>query len=638
MCGIAGLVGERAAAVDVQRMIAALAHRGPDDEQYLAGAGVAFGHRRLAIIDVVHARQPMASEDGRYWITFNGEIYNYRDLAPALAAERPLLTRSDTEVLLRSFMRRGLACLRDLRGMFAFGVFDAKTRRLVLARDHLGQKPLYYWHDGNRFAFASEIKALLALDSRLAELDPDALHEYLTLRFVSAPRSMFRNIKKLPPAHYLIFENGKIDVRPYWQLDFTRKHVTSFANAVEELDHHAQDAVRQHLVSDVPVGAFLSGGLDSSLIVGLMHKVTGRPFPTFTGDVAYKDHSEAPFARTVAEHYGVPNHSVAVQASLTRTLPHILWHLDEPADPLSLCLYSIAELARGHVKVVLGGDGGDELFGGYDRYYGNSYADYYALLPAAVRRRLFGPLVARLSGGSWYRSVEHRLKWLQYLAEARGGARYARSLRYFYVADEYRHRLYTPRLCKLVSAFHPERALAALYDGDNAREALDRMLMVDYRTRLPDHPLMILDRMTMAHGLEARSPFLDHRLAEYCASLPPRYKVRGHKLRRIERALAERYVPQQVLQRKKQGFSSSLPYLLDPEFLSMRAAVFRDSALVADGYLSASGIAAMVAEHTGKRQDHGQRLWLLASAELWYRLFMRGEHTSSVERALLAVA
>jgi asparagine synthase (glutamine-hydrolysing) len=391
-------------------------------------------------------------------------------------------------------------------------------------------------------------------------------------------------------------------------------------------------------VSDVPVGALLSGGLDSSLIVALMHKVTGSSFPTFTGDVPYQDRSELSYARAVAERYSMPNHSVEVEPSLTRMLPQILWYLDEPADPLSLCLYSIAELAHRHVKVVLGGDGGDELFGGYDRYYGNQLVDFYALLPASVRQRLFGPLVARLSGGNWYRSVAHRLKWLQYLAEAQGGARYARSLQYFYVADEHRQRLYTPRFCKLVSAFQPERALAEIYDGSSAREALDRMLAVDYRARLPDHPLMILDRMTMAHGLEARSPFLDHKLAEHCAGLPSKLKVRGFELRRIEKALAARYLPREIVRRKKQGFSSSLPYLLQAEFRSIHTGLFRDPALVADGYLSSSGLAALVHEHATGRQDHGQRIWLLVSAELWYRLFLRGEHASSVERALLAVA
>jgi len=637
MCGIAGLVGDGGLyGAEAARMAAALAHRGPDDAGQLEAPGVALAHRRLAIIDLARAKQPMASADGRFWLTFNGEIYNFRALARGLEREAPLRTSSDTEVLLRLLMRRGTAALRELRGMFAFAFYDCATRRLLLARDHLGQKPLYYVHAGNRLAFASEVKALLALDPSLAELDPDALHEYLTLRFVSPPRSMFRRIRKLPPGHYLSFEAGRVEIAPYWRLSFEPKRRITLSRAVDELDALLRDTVQEHLVSDVPVGAFLSGGLDSSLVAALMREVSGAPFPTFTGDVPYGSRSEQPYATAVAERYGLPNHSLEVRPSLARTLPRIVRQLDEPGDPLALCLYFIAELARRHVKVVLGGDGGDELFGGYDRYYGNAYASWYALLPAAVRRRVLAPLLDKLSGGRWYRSVGHRLKWLHALAEARGGDRYARSLSYFYVADRYRERLYTERFCAALTAFDPERAIAELYDGADASTPLDRMLSADSRVRLPDHPVMLLDRMTMAHGLEARSPFLDHRLAEHCARLPAELKVRGTRLRVIERALAERYLPRAVLARDKQGFSSPLPYLLANEFRGLHQTLFRRSALVEDGYLEREGVDALVAEHLTGRMDHGQRLWLLCAAETWYRIFLRGEHADSVEDALLA--
>lgn len=637
MCAIAGVVSEcGAAAGDVERMLAAVAHRGPDDRHRLAMPQAVLGHRRLAIIDIEHAKQPMASDDGRFWLTFNGEIYNYRELAPRFAEERPLRTRSDTEVLLRSFEAHGIACLHDLRGMFAFGVLDTRTRRLVLARDPLGQKPLYYWHDGERLAFASEIKALLALEPGLAELDPDALHEYLTLRFVSAPRSMFRRIRKLPPGHYLVFERGRLAVEPYWQLDFTRKRSAPLGEAVDELDERVRDAVQSHLVSDVPVGAFLSGGMDSSLVAATMYAVGESSYPVFTGDVPYRRRSELPYARAVAERYGMTHRHVEIRPVLARALARTLSYLDEPADPLAICLYELAGLARTHVKVVLGGDGGDELFGGYDRYYGNLYASYYALLPPAVRRRVLGPLATKFAGRRrWYRSMEHRLKWLQYLAAERGGARYARSLRYFHFTEEHCERLYTPGFRTAISAFHPERALAQWYDTASAREALDRMLAVDYRARLPDHPVMILDRMTMAHGLEARSPLLDRRLVEYCATLAPELKVQGSRLRVIEKALAERYLPREVLKRPKQGFSSAMPYLLDAQISALQRRLFADSALVADGYLNGGGVAELVAEHRARRADHAQRLWLVATAELWYRLFVRGEESRQVEASLL---
>jgi asparagine synthase (glutamine-hydrolysing) len=576
----------------------------------------------------------MQSADKAHLLTFNGEIYNYRDLVPELGREAPLDTHGDTEVLLRLLMREGEAALGKLRGMFAFAYYDFARRRLVAARDHLGQKPFYYWHDGETFAFASEIKGLLALEPALAEMDASALHEYLTLRIITAPRSMFRRIRKLPPGHYLVFENGRVDVRPYWRLDFEPKRKLGFEAAVDELEERAREAVRYHLVSDVPVGAFLSGGMDSSLVTGLMHSVTAEPFETFTGDVPYPGHSDYEYGKAVADRYGLPNRRLPVQPSLTHSLPRVIWHLDEPADALSVCTFHLAELARKHVKVVLGGDGGDELFGGYDRYYGNIYARYYALVPKAVRDRVFAPLIGRLSGGRWYRSAGHRLKWLHFLASHEGGRRYAKSLGYFYFSEEQRERLYTARFKHTAAAFDPDRSIAELYDSANAVEALDRMLYADDCARLPDHPLMILDRMTMAHGLEARSPFLDHELTEFCATLPSAYKVRGTALRRIEKALARRYVPPATLERSKQGFSSPLPYLLRGEFSRLYDTLLRHSALVEDGWLEAAAVTTLVDEHLAGRQDHGQRLWLLCAAEVWCRIHLRGQQAQDVETAL----
>ena len=576
----------------------------------------------------------MATRDGRCWLTFNGELYNYRELAKDLEHEAPLSTRGDTEVLLRLLEREGARALSKLRGMFAFGFYDFARRRLLLARDHLGQKPLYYWHDGERFAFASEIKALLALDGSLAELDPDALHEYLTLRIVTAPRSMFRRIRKLPPGHFLIFERGRVEIAPYWTLTFEPKRTTSFDDAVAELDERLREAVAYHLVSDVPVGAFLSGGMDSSLVAAMMRAVGAAPFETFSGDVA-QGRSEYRHAKRVADRLGLPNRRLTIEPSIARSLPAVIRHLDEPADALSVCVYQLAELARRHVKVVLGGDGGDELFGGYDRYYGNRYVERYALLPEALRRKVLGPVIARLSGGRWYRSAGHRLKWLHHVAGLPPGKRYARSLGYFYISDEHRRQLYGPALLARAAAFDPEEGIAELHDAVGARDALDRMLYADSCTRLPDHPLMILDRMTMAHGLEARSPFLDHRLAEHCARLPAAFKVRGTRLRQIEKALARRYLPAEILRRPKQGFSSPLFYALRGEFGRLRDSLLVRSRLVEDGWLRADGVARLADEHLAGRADHAQRLWLLYAAEVWYRIRLRGEDADAVEDAML---
>lgn len=636
MCGIAGIVDEAGVSLaDLKRMTDAIAHRGPDDADHWTTGKAGLGHRRLSIIDLADGRQPMANEDGNVRIVFNGEIYNFQDLRPDLLKRHTLRTRSDTEVILHLYEEIGKECVTRLRGMFAFGLWDESRGRLLLARDHLGQKPLYYFHEGKRFAFASEIKALLALDPSLREVDDQALHEYLSVRIVTPPRSMFRRVRKLPPGHILLFENGQVRIEPYWELRFEPKHEGRFETVLEELDAQVRESVRYHLVSDVEVGAFLSGGYDSSIVVGIMAELTGAPFKTFTGDIRYGDYSEASWADNVAIKYGTDHRVIEISPSFVRGLPLVVDKLDEPSDPLSLCQYHLAEFTRKDVKVALGGEGGDELFGGYDRYYGNLYVDYYAMIPAAFRRHVMGPLVNMLSGGKWYRSLGHRLKWMHSLAFYEGGERYAKSLGYFYFSEEWRKLVYTERFRNRVAAFDPEATIKLHFDSDNAKELVDRMLHSDSRVRMPDHPVMILDRMTMAHSLEARCPFLDHRLAEFCASLPPRFKVRGRELRVIEKALAARYLPPENLAREKQGFASPLTYILADEFRRLHEALLSRSSLVRDGYLDGRGIRTLLQEHLSGRRDHGQRLWLLCTAEIWYRLFIGRESPQEMQAELV---
>jgi asparagine synthase (glutamine-hydrolysing) len=393
MCGICGKIDPSGVGhEEIQRMTSVLSHRGPDDQGIYIDRNVGFGHRRLSIIDLDSGKQPMSNEDGSIWITYNGEIYNFKDIKGELESRHRFRTKSDTEVILHLYEEKRERCLEDLRGMFAFAIYDFNTDTLFVARDHLGQKPLYYFHDESTFAFASEIKSILALKPGLNELDRDAMCEYLTLRIITPPRSMFRRIRKLPPAHYLIYKNGKTEVERYWNLSFTPKHTGSFEDISGELKNLMRSTVSYHLVSDVPVGAFLSGGLDSSLVVALMSEFADGPFKTFSGDVPYKDHSEIPYARMVSKEFDTESHELTFIPSLIRTLPEIIWHLDEPSDPFSICMYYIAKLARKEVKVVLGGDGGDELFGGYDRYYGNIYASYLSALPGPIRNYEGGAL------------------------------------------------------------------------------------------------------------------------------------------------------------------------------------------------------------------------------------------------------
>ncbi len=626
MCGICGqITADNASGDGVRRMADALRHRGPDDEGYFVSGRAALGHRRLSIIDLEGGQQPITNEDQTLWIVFNGEIYNYRDLRPPLEAAHQFKTSSDTEVILHLYETHGVDCVRFLRGMFAFAIWDTRTETLFAARDHLGQKPFYYVHEGQTFAFASEIKGLLALDPSLRQVDPEALHQYLALRIIAPPRSMFRRVRKLPPGHRLIFSGGRLTIERYWQLDYVPKDGRQEADLIDELDHLALETVRYHMVSDVPVGAFLSGGLDSSLVVAMMSRLAPQPVKSFSVGVPYEDTSELPFARIAADVAGTEHFAETINPSLVRILPDLVWHLDEPSDPLSASMFYISRMASREVKVVLGGDGGDELFGGYDRYYGNRYVDYYALLPAPLRRHLFGRLLRRLPDGAWYKSLAHKLKWMHQLSFEEGGRRYARSLSYFYFNNGFQETLFGDRLQDSLARFDPEREICRLFDSPNAEALVDRMLFADSMVRLPDHSVMILDRTTMAHGLEARAPFMDHRLVEFCARIPAALKVRGRTLRYIQVKLAGRYLPQPILQRKKQGFSSALPYLLDDEFRFLFRLFLSDSHLVRERYLNGSAISHLLEAHLSRRADHGNRLWLLCNAEIWYRLMIEGE-------------
>jgi asparagine synthase (glutamine-hydrolysing) len=635
MCGICGILNSSGVETrDIQRMISALSHRGPDDEGLYVDGSIGLGHRRLSIIDLDSGHQPMTNEDSSLWITFNGEIYNYQEIRDKLSARHVFKTKSDTEVILHLYEEEGPDCLKSLRGMFAFAIYERETNALFLARDHFGQKPLYYVQEGSTFAFASEIKALLALDDNWRHLDPNALYEYLTIRIITPPRSMFAKIRKLPPGHYLLYKNDRLDIRRYWNLNYEPKIRADFIEVVNELDRHISSTVNYHLISDVSVGAFLSGGLDSSLIVAMMSKFANQPIMTFSGDVPYENFSEIPYARLISDKYNTEHYELTINPSLVRTLPDVVWHLDEPSDSLSVCIYYLSQLTRKYVKVVLGGDGGDELFGGYDRYYGNVLVSYFALIPESFRKHVLEKLMRSMPEGFWYRSLSHKLRWMYQMSFYGKGERYAKSLGYFYFSDHFAKSLYTEKFRKSVGSFDPATCIKDYFDSSNAKDIVDKMLYADSMTRMPDHPNMILDRMTMAHGLEARSPFLDHKLAEFCATIPSKLKVKGTDRRYIQVQLAKKYLPPQIIKRKKQGFNSPLPYILADEFKLLFKIFLNDSSLARDGYLNQSAINKLLSEHINKKVDHGNRLWLLCNSEIWYRMFIENQNKDKIKELL----
>jgi asparagine synthase (glutamine-hydrolysing) len=640
MCGIAGIIGEdQAPRPAISSMLAAIAHRGPDDEDVLHDGYGTLGHRRLSIIDLAGGRQPISNHDDTVHIVCNGEIYNWAELRKALEqAGYRFKTQSDTEVILHLYEQHGTDCLKYLRGMFAFAIWDSKRKRLFAARDHLGQKPFFYAMADGEFLFASEIKALTAVRPELRQMSPEAMDQYLALRIICPPKTMFSGISKLPPAHYLIVEPGQSPhVRRYWDLDFSSKTTTGEGDLLDELDALITDSLRHHMVSDVPVGAFLSGGFDSSLVVAMLCKnLKIRDLPTFTLGLPHPRFNEASDAKLLADMYKTNHQELTVLPSMAEELGNLVFHLDEPSDPLSLCTWLISRFARKTVKVALGGDGGDELFGGYDRYYGNVYAGYYALLPGMVRRKMIGPVLERMSDGSWYKSNAHQAKWLQELSFFEGGARYARSLSYFYFIPERRHALYSARMRDRLASGDPEQDIRGYYDNPLSIGPVDRMLYADYRSRLADHPVLISDRMSMAFGLETRSPLMDHRLVEYCARLPVRYKVRGRELRYLQRKLAARYFPAPLLTKSKQGFSSALPYLLNEEYGKITRHMLKSSRLIETGVLQAAPIHALLKEHLAGRTDHGNRLWLLVNLEAWHRIHIDRQSVQDFTVELMA--
>ncbi|RMH05966.1 MAG: asparagine synthase (glutamine-hydrolyzing) [Nitrospirae bacterium] len=640
MCGICGIVRAEPPVrqIELELMADRLAHRGPDDAGYYVKNGVGLGHRRLSIIDLQTGHQPVSNEDGRIWVILNGEIYNYRELREQLVRQgHTFTTQTDTEVLVHLYEEYGTECPKYLRGMFAFALWDERTQQLFAARDRLGQKPFFYAVGPFGLLFASEIKGVLAVDPSLAEMDLAALDHYLRLRIIAPPRSMFRAIRKLPPAHYLTYSNTKgLHIERYWDLQYEPKLNGSDDDLLDELEARLIDCLKLHMVSDVPVGAFLSGGLDSTLVVSmLMRHVATEPLKTFSMGLPFGRYDEAPYARLVAKQYGTDHHEDTLVPSLIHTLPTLVWHLDEPSDPLSVCSYLIAQMASREVKVVLGGDGGDELFGGYDRYYGNRYASYYARLPFVVRRYLLAPLLERIPDGNWYKSLGHQIKWLHRLSFLEGGERYVQSLGYFYFSPSFCDELYGPTMQAVRQEFDAGMAIREAFAHAPASDLVDKMLYADSQIRLPDHSVMILDRMTMAHGLEARSPFMDHELAEFAARLPVRLKVRGRSLRYIQMRLAERYLPQPLLERPKQGFSSALPHLLRDEYRLLFQIFLQDSHLVRAGYFAQSTIDRLVNAHLQGTADHGNRLWLLLNSEVWYRMFIEG---MSVEKLNAEIA
>jgi asparagine synthase (glutamine-hydrolysing) len=605
-------------------MLDTIVHRGPDDFGIYIKANIGLGSRRLSIIDLETGNQPISNEDGTIWVIYNGEIYNYQTLRVQLEAKGHLFhTNSDTEVIVHLYEEVGEHCVEQISGMFAFALWDQPQQKLLLARDRLGQKPLFYARDGSDFLFGSEIKAILSLHHQKPELDPLAMHDYLSLRFIPPPRTIFNHIQKLPPAHTLVFQNGQIRLRRYWNLSFREKLTISETEILEALREQVKRTVESHLMSDVPVGAFLSGGLDSSLIVAILTGDLGRKPKTFSIGVAESDFDELPFARMVAEQYETQHVEERVSANLIQSLPDMIWHLDEPSDPIAACMFQAARLASKHVKVVLGGDGGDELFAGFDRYVGARYVDTYSLMPQNLRKAVMGPMLDRLPDSFTYKSLTQKLRWVHHLSlQTTAAEQYAEATCFFRFTHEGKRALYSDQLWKELGERNSTAALTEPFNQTEANDLLDRMLYTDFVTRLPEHSLVLTDRMSMAHGLEARSPFLDHELVEFLAKVPAKIKVQNNQPKYLMRKLAADYLPAPILHREKQGFMLPIAYWFRTDLFPLVSQTLENSHFVREGWFKKDSIQHLLQEHRSNRHDHHVRLWMLLNLEIWHQLYV----------------
>ncbi|MEJ2033692.1 MAG: asparagine synthase (glutamine-hydrolyzing) [Deltaproteobacteria bacterium] len=614
-------------------MASTLSHRGPDDEGFYLRDGVGLGHRRLSIIDLDAGKQPICNEDETVWIVYNGEIYNYQALRKELLKKGHVFrTRTDTEVIIHLYEEFGETCVEKLNGMFAFAIWDCSAQKLFLARDRIGQKPLFYaFIGGQKFLFASEVKSILAASGIERKMDFEALHHYLSLRFIPSPRTMFEDIKKLPAGHFLVYEKGTIRINRYWDLFFTEKLALSDDEFVEGLRDKLSDCCRSHLVSDVPVGAFLSGGMDTSTIVAFMGNHLPSSFKTFAIGVAEQDYNELPYARMVAGKYHTEHIEEVVKADLVKLLPLMTWHLDEPSDPIAACMFHAARLASQHVKVVMGGDGGDELFAGFDRYIGVNYINYYAYLPILLRQALIGPVIKTIPDSFTYKSFTQRARWMHQLSFFSEGERYAEATAFFRFSHQDKKNLLGDSLWKILRENRSSEIIVEQYLKPNATTSLDKMLYADFMTRLTEHTLMLTDRMNMAHGLEARSPFLDHTLVEYMARFPENQKIRGRELKYVLRRVADRYLPPEILKRKKQGFMFPIAYWFRNELYAFLKNVLLESRLVKENFIQKNTVARLIEEHRNYKADHHVRLWMLLSLEVWFQIYIEQRETDSVE-------
>ncbi|MDR1958927.1 MAG: asparagine synthase (glutamine-hydrolyzing) [Planctomycetaceae bacterium] len=626
MCGICGVLWTEASkAVNIQtldKMTDVLGHRGPDDRGTYWRNGMALGHRRLSILDLSpQGHQPMSNENDTVWIVFNGEIYNFEPLRQELLARgHRFKSQSDTEVLLHLYEEYGETMLHRLNGMFAFAVWDASRRKLFLARDRIGKKPLFYCHEPGRLLFASEMKSILQVPNVPREVDPEAVDEYLTYQYIPHPKTIFRGISKLPPGHFAVWENNYFIVKRYWNMDFnSEEHRLKPEEWSEELRSLVTDAVKIRLRSDVPVGAFLSGGIDSSITAGIMQQESTRQIRTFSIGFPQKEYDETAYAESAANRFGTRHQKFIVTPDIHDILPKLIWHYDEPfADSSAIPMWYLSRETRREAVVALSGDGGDELFAGYDRYRAIQLANRADLLPCFVRRFLAGPVRAAIPVSTRQRSSLRRFK--RFL-EALAMKPMERYLQWIAVFNNTRRleELYTPDFRGQLNGHDPLHFLLEAESCCVQRDAVSRISFVDMQTYLPCDIMTKVDIASMAHSLECRAPLLDYRIAEWAAKLPIHCKIHGHRGKFILRKTFQHLLPKDIERRGKMGFGVPIDHWFRGPLRETVQEVLLDSRTFNRGLFQKKGIETLLRDHFAGRFDHAYRIWALFILELWFR-------------------
>jgi asparagine synthase (glutamine-hydrolysing) len=622
MCGICGFSWNDEALI--RKMADRIVHRGPDQEGFFCTDGMSLGFRRLSIIDLSeNGSQPMFNEDNTVCLVFNGEIYNFQELRALLEARgHRFRSHTDSEVILHGYEEYGIDVVNHLRGMFGFALYDTARKRLLLARDRIGIKPLYYTEQNGRLVFGSEIKSILQDPGVERRVNHQALYDYLGFEFVPSPETMFAGISKLPAGHLLVWENGRAEVTRYWDLSFRpAAPMPSFGEAVEQLRAHLDAAVKSHLVADVPLGVFLSGGLDSSCLVALMRRHISGPLKTFTIGYEDKTFSELDYAQIVADHCQTEHRVLRLDSLKPAYVEETLYHLDEPMTDLSTVpLYLLCKQAREHVTVCLSGEGADESFAGYDRFKASRLnSSYFNLLPRVVRQQLVGRMARLLPDQPQKKGVINMLKRF---VEGATLPEDGQHLRWQYFLNRtLEEGLFQPGFRAQINAdpFWQVREHAGRCD---ARDQVNREIYLDMRFMMTDSVLMKVDRMSMASALEIRVPLLDHVLVEFLASLPGDWKLNKMTTKYIFRAALEGLLPDKIVHRGKQGYSLPVKHLLRGELRDYMVERLHDSTVLRET-MDMAYIDRLIAEHDARKHNHNHILWALLNVAIWHDRFFR---------------